>query len=662
MVGACWKLGGLGESCPVVCGGLVDAPLSVALGSSTEVVEALALRAGLSTPRPTAAFDRTCEARPESSYRTALFLYFPEVEIWDCFPGESLEAIAPVFRAGCACLPPPAPGAPAPPPSAPAWYSGYCNSVGCAATASLVVGFTLALCLVFVLRYCRQDRGSYYSGYRGYRGSSFDDHYGRGNSYNGYYQRLPGMCSRHCFELSFQLQRLCRWLSYQLQRCMWCVTSCWCCRRRDDYLYPYGGDYGGGGYYGDSWKSAVSSPRGGQVRTSPNGALGYGGGGGEWQRRPRLSELDGSTGYLYPGSYPGSARRLRGDDFVRNKFDESYLSAPSTPHRPLSALTPRRYSGGYSSDPAIGGRPFTVADVHAAFDRFDTNRSDRLDYKELRTALSSFGLSVDSTEARAILQQYDGDGNGLLDIDEFRRLVERLYDLNGLDRSRAGAVTSPAVAAAGLDGGGVYGACVGIGAAPRPASMGAAAGFSSSGGGGMGASSRWSESEVRAAFDRFDTNRSGRLDYKELRKALNALGGLSVDGQEATAILQQYDGDGNGLLDIDEFRRLVERLSALGALPSAPPPSTGSGGSRVPGRAFRASSLATPTRNLASFEERSMPELGQRGCAAANQPRSVGGGTIWGGAGPPPPGKEKPPSQIFFPPASRANGVLNNLY
>ena len=528
MVGACWKLGGLGESCPVVCGGLVDAPLSVALGSSTEVVEALALRAGLSTPRPTAAFDRTCEARPESSYRTALFLYFPEVEIWDCFPGESLEAIAPVFRAGCACLPPPAPGAPAPPPSAPVWYSGYCNSVGCAATASLVVGFTLALCLVFVLRYCRQDRGSYYSGYRGYRGSSFDDHYGRGNSYNGYYQRLPGMCSRHCFELSFQLQRLCRWLSYQLQRCMWCVTSCWCCRRRDDYLYPYGGDYGGGGYYGNSWKSAVSSPRGGQVRTSPNGALGYGGGGGEWQRRPRLSELDGSTGYLYPGSYPGSARRLRGDDFVRNKFDESYLSAPSTPHRPLSALTPRRYSGGYSSDPAIRGRPFTVADVHAAFDRFDTNRSGRLDYKELRTALSSFGLSVDSTEARAILQQYDGDGNGLLDI--------------------------------------------------------------------------------------------------------------------------------------DEFRRLVERLSALGALPSAPPPSTGSGGSRVLGRAFRASSLATPTRNLASFEECSMPELGQRGCAAANQPRSVGGGTIWGGAGPPPPGKEKPPSQIFFPPASRANGVLNNLY
>ena len=40
------------------------------------------------------------------SFFTARFLYFPEVLSWDCFPGESIEDIAPVFRSPCACTEP----------------------------------------------------------------------------------------------------------------------------------------------------------------------------------------------------------------------------------------------------------------------------------------------------------------------------------------------------------------------------------------------------------------------------------------------------------------------------------------------------------------------------------------------------------------------------
>jgi hypothetical protein len=57
------------------------------------------------------------------------------------------------------------------------------------------------------------------------------------------------------------------------------------------------------------------------------------------------------------------------------------------------------------------------------------------------------------------------------------------------------------------------------------------------------------DSRIKAAFDRFDTNRSGRLDYRELRNCLNALG-IDVTGREAAEVLTSYDADGNGLMEL----------------------------------------------------------------------------------------------------------------
>ena len=54
---------------------------------------------------------------------------------------------------------------------------------------------------------------------------------------------------------------------------------------------------------------------------------------------------------------------------------------------------------------------------------------------------------------------------------------------------------------------------------------------------------------VKATFDQYDTNRSGRLDYRELRNCLNALG-IDVTGREAAEVLTSYDADGNGLMEL----------------------------------------------------------------------------------------------------------------
>ena len=71
--------------------------------------------------------------------------------------------------------------------------------------------------------------------------------------------------------------------------------------------------------------------------------------------------------------------------------------------------------------------------------------------------------------------------------------------------------------------------------------------------------SDWSEAEIRQAFNRFDANRSGKLDYRELRHALRALG-VDVTDRESVRVLQSYDEDGNGLISKAEFRKAVFAL------------------------------------------------------------------------------------------------------
>ena len=70
-----------------------------------------------------------------------------------------------------------------------------------------------------------------------------------------------------------------------------------------------------------------------------------------------------------------------------------------------------------------------------------------------------------------------------------------------------------------------------------------------------------SRGELRRIFERFDANRSGKLDYRELRNALQAMG-LDVSEQKAAQLLQDYDRDGNGLMEINEFVQMVGSLRA----------------------------------------------------------------------------------------------------
>ena len=81
---------------------------------------------------------------------------------------------------------------------------------------------------------------------------------------------------------------------------------------------------------------------------------------------------------------------------------------------------------------------------------------------------------------------------------------------------------------------------------------------------------------MRAVFERFDANRSGRLDYSELRNCLHALG-IDMTRRDAAEVLAHYDADHSGLMELDEFANLAHSLGYQPAsyqpAPHPPPPS-----------------------------------------------------------------------------------------
>jgi hypothetical protein len=81
------------------------------------------------------------------------------------------------------------------------------------------------------------------------------------------------------------------------------------------------------------------------------------------------------------------------------------------------------------------------------------------------------------------------------------------------------------------------------------------------------------EEELFQAFCDLDHDRSGKLDPTELRGALKGVG-LEMGSEQAQGLLSQYDADGSGLLEFDEFQELCTALEALHLrlAPSAAPP------------------------------------------------------------------------------------------
>ena len=146
--------------------------------------------------------------------------------------------------------------------------------------------------------------------------------------------------------------------------------------------------------------------------------------------------------------------------------------------------------------------------VVKAFRYFDQNGSGFLDYRELRNALKYMGFDLSSGGAKEVVMRYDDNPDGKLDVRDFAALIADLE--SGVIRE------SPT--------------------ANIP-------------------------QHVLNAFLYFDKNRTGYLDYRELKKALNYLG-INLSAGGAKEVVMRYDDQPDGKLDVQEFAALVADLEA----------------------------------------------------------------------------------------------------
>ncbi|KAJ4453201.1 putative Cell division control protein 31 [Paratrimastix pyriformis] len=62
--------------------------------------------------------------------------------------------------------------------------------------------------------------------------------------------------------------------------------------------------------------------------------------------------------------------------------------------------------------------------------------------------------------------------------------------------------------------------------------------------------------EIREAFDLFDTNKQGKLDYHELKVAIRSLG-FEIHKEEVRRLLQEYDRERGEAIGFDAFQEIM---------------------------------------------------------------------------------------------------------
>ncbi|KAK2462853.1 hypothetical protein APHAL10511_005051 [Amanita phalloides] len=66
--------------------------------------------------------------------------------------------------------------------------------------------------------------------------------------------------------------------------------------------------------------------------------------------------------------------------------------------------------------------------------------------------------------------------------------------------------------------------------------------------------------EIKEAFELFDTDKDGCIDYHELKVAMRALG-FDLKKAEVLKILRDHDKAGHGLMDFEDFAKIMsERI------------------------------------------------------------------------------------------------------
>ncbi|VAI13242.1 unnamed protein product [Triticum turgidum subsp. durum] len=144
-----------------------------------------------------------------------------------------------------------------------------------------------------------------------------------------------------------------------------------------------------------------------------------------------------------------------------------------------------------------------MSEFREAFAFFDKDGDGCITAEELSTVIRSLGQSPTPEELRDMVRDVDADGNGTIEFAEFLALMSRKADAD----ADAADAADP-------------------------------------------------EEELREAFRVFDKDHDGHISKAELRHVMISLGEKLTD-EEVDGMIQEADLDGDGLVNFDEFVRMM---------------------------------------------------------------------------------------------------------
>tara|TARA_B110001452_G_C15098710_1_gene383131 strand:+ start:142 stop:648 length:507 start_codon:yes stop_codon:yes gene_type:complete len=139
-------------------------------------------------------------------------------------------------------------------------------------------------------------------------------------------------------------------------------------------------------------------------------------------------------------------------------------------------------------------------EVHDAFELFDTEKTGRIDYHELKVAMRALGFDCKKAEALRLIEEHDLKGTGTIGEHEFLDIMTARI------------------------------------------------------------AQRDPEEELRKAFELFDEDGSGRITLRNMRRIARELG-ENLSDDELQAMIEEFDTDQDGEISLEEFAGIMKTTS-----------------------------------------------------------------------------------------------------
>jgi len=139
-------------------------------------------------------------------------------------------------------------------------------------------------------------------------------------------------------------------------------------------------------------------------------------------------------------------------------------------------------------------------EIKEAFDLFDSEKTGKIDYHELKVAMRALGFDVKKADVLELMRTYDRHQTGYIGYDEFREiLTERIANQDPIE-------------------------------------------------------------EISKAFKLFDDDGSGKITFRNLKRIARELGEKLTD-EELQAMIDEFDKDQDGEINENEFINIMKQTA-----------------------------------------------------------------------------------------------------